>query len=240
MGVIARTVEDIARILAVAAGPDGADHAAAQAPPPPAAAAPRKPARIAYLKGLLSLASAEVSEWTERAVSQIRGRSVVVEEAELPLRMEEINAAHFIGRCVDAASYHQDLYAARRDDLPPYVRRSLTIGYMTPAVHYVKAMRVRSNFIRKMDDMMRRYDLLVLPAFDEAPPPWEESTGSPAFLQPLTFSGHPALTLPLGRGDMNLPLGIQLGAMRCGEEKLLAMAGWLEDEMGWRAEFPEL
>lgn len=240
VGVIARGVEDIARILAAAAGPDGADHRAVEAPPPPAEIAPRKPEKIAWLKHVLDQASAEVAEWTERAVSRIESAGVAVEEVELPLSLEEINAAHFIARCVDAAAHHQDLYEAHGERLPPYVRRSLTIGYMTPAVHYVRAMRIRANFTRKMDDLMSRRDLLALPSFDAGAPPWEESTGAPAFLQPLTFSGQPAVTLPLGRGDMNLPLGIQFGAMRLGEEKLLAMARWFEDEMGWLAEFPDL
>ena len=238
-GIIARTVEDIAKILEVAAGPDGMDHSAVQSPPPAANQTPRKPEKIAYLKHLLALASEEVVEWTERAIARIESKGVAVHEVELPLSMDEINAAHFIVRCVDFASCHEDLYAAHKDDLSPFVRRSFTIGYMTPSVHYVKAMRVRTNFTRKMDDLMNRYDLFVLPSFDAGPPPWEESTGGPAFLQPLTFSGQPAITLPLGRGDLNLPLGIQFGAMRCSEEKLLAMARWFEDEMGWRAEFPE-
>ena len=239
LGVIARTVEDIAKILEVAAGPDGVDHGAVQSPPPASNQTPRKPLSIAYLKHLLPLASGEVTEWTEGAVDRIKSKGVTVHEVELPLSMDEINAAHFIARCVDTASCHQDLYTAHKEDLPSFVRRSMTIGYMTPAVHYVKAMRVRASFTRKMDDLMERYDLFMLPSFDSAPPPWAESTGGPAFLQPLTFSGQPAITLPLGRGDMNLPLGIQFGAVRCGEEKLLATARWFEEEMGWTAEFPE-
>lgn len=239
MGVIARTVEDISKIMEVAAGPDGADHSAVNAPPPAANKTPRKPLKIAYLKHLLPIASDEVVEWTEKSVSQVKSKGIEVEAVELPLSMDEIDAAHFIARCVDLASCHQDLYEAHREELPPFVRRSMTIGFMTPAVHYAKAMRVRANFTRKMDDLMERYDLFVLPSFDSAPPPWAESTGGPAFLQPLTFSGQPAITLPLGRGDMNLPLGIQFGAARCGEEKLLATAKWFEEEMGWLAEFPE-
>ncbi len=238
-GVIARTVEDIARVLAVAAGPDGADHGAVDAPPPSAYVTPRKPEKIAYFKHLLALAGEEVAEWTEGAVERIRAKGVAVHEIELPMSMDEINAAHFIARCVDSAACHQELYDAHKDELPPYVRRSMTIGFMAPAVHYVKALRVRTAFMRKMDDLMERYDLFALPSFDSGPPPWEESTGSPAFLQPLTFSGQPAITLPLGRGDMNLPLGIQFGAMRLGEEKLLAAARWFEEEMDWRAAFPE-
>ena len=218
-GIIARTVEDIAKILEVAAGPDGMDHSAVQSPPPAANQTPRKPEKIAYLKHLLALASEEVVEWTERAIARIESKGVAVHEVELPLSMDEINAAHFIVRCVDFASCHEDLYAAHKDDLSPFVRRSFTIGYMTPSVHYVKAMRVRTNFTRKMDDLMNRYDLFVLPSFDAGPPPWEESTGGPAFLQPLTFSGQPAITLPLGTRGHESPSGdpVRGHALRRGE-----------------------
>ena len=154
------------------------------------------------MKHLLALASEEVVEWTERAVSQIKSKGIDVQEVELPLSMDEINAAHFIARCVDSAACHQDLYEAHKDELPPYVRRSMTIGYMAPAVHYVKALRVRASFTRKMDDLMERYDLFALPSFDAGcRRRGRNPRGGPALLQPLTFSGQPAITLPLGQRE---------------------------------------
>ena len=82
---------------------------------------------------------------------------------------------------------------------------------MVPAVHYLKALRLRARFMREMDRLFERYDLIVLPTQMDTPPPWEESTGDPKFNEQLTFSAHPALTLPVGRGEGNLPIGIQLG-----------------------------
>ncbi len=73
-----------------------------------------------------------------------------------------------------------------------------------------------------------------------APPLWEESTGDPFFNEAFTFSGHPALTLPAGRGESGMPLGIQFGGRRFGEADLLAAARWCEEELGWRAEIADV
>ena len=90
-----------------------------------------------------------------------------------------------------------------------------------------------------MDRLFEHYDLAVLPTQSEKPPIWDVSTGDASFSEPLTFSGHPALTLPVGRGEGNLPIGIQLGAGRFEEAGLLAVSRWCEEELGWRAEIAE-
>ena len=90
-----------------------------------------------------------------------------------------------------------------------------------------------------MDAVFKKYDIVILPTQLEAPPPWEESTGDPLFNEQLTFSGHPAVTLPMGSGADNMPLGIQLGGRRFGESDLLAAARWCEEELGWRSEIAE-
>lgn len=56
----------------------------------------------------------------------------------------------------------------------------------------------------------------------------------------LSFSGHPAVTLPLGRGERNLPIGLQLVGARKGDQELLAAAHWCEAELGWRAQIAEM
>jgi Asp-tRNA(Asn)/Glu-tRNA(Gln) amidotransferase A subunit family amidase len=110
---------------------------------------------------------------------------------------------------------------------------------MVPAVHYLKALRLRARFTEKMDDIFERYDIVIMPTQVEAPPPREESTGNPMFNEQLTFSGHPAVTLPVGRGEENIPIGIQFGGRRFGERGLLSAARWCEEELGWRPEIAE-
>jgi Asp-tRNA(Asn)/Glu-tRNA(Gln) amidotransferase A subunit family amidase len=242
-GIIARSVEDVARMLTVMSGPDDSDDGAPDVPVPDFAAesVSRKPKRVGFLKeDTLPRASKEVADQTERAVAQMRENGVAIEEIRLPLDIGKIHAAHFIARCVEAASYHEDIFIGNEDAFTPKNRETITTGFMVPAVHYLKAMRLQSRYVREMDRLFNRYDLVVLPTQTEKPPLREVSTGDASFCEPLTFSGHPALTLPVGRGEGNLPIGIQLGAGRFAEAELFAASRWCEEQLGWQAEIAEI
>ncbi|MEE9239727.1 MAG: amidase [bacterium] len=242
VGLIARSIEDLARMLEVMSGPDESDDGAPEVDVPAYAAcsAPRRPERVCFLKeDFLPEASDEVADWISRAVSQLKENGVTVEEGRLSIDPEQIHAAHFIARCVDSATYHEDMFIENADEYAPAARTTVTTGLMVPAVHYLKALRLRARFTREMDRLSERYDLIVLPTQMDTPPPWEESTGDPKFNEQLTFSAHPALTLPVGRGEGNLPIGIQLGGGRFRESDLFAAARWCEAELGWRAEIAE-
>ena len=241
-GIIARSVEDVARMLPVMAGPDASDDGAPDVPVPDytAESAPRKPKRVGFFReDTLPRASKEVADQTARAVAQLRESGVAVEEIKLPMETDKIHAAHFIARCVEASCYHEDMFIGNEDAFTPKNRETITTGFMVPAVHYLKALRLRSRYVREMDRLFEHYDLAVLPTQSEKPPIWDVSTGDASFSEPLTFSGHPALTLPVGRGEGNLPIGIQLGAGRFEEAGLLAVSRWCEEELGWRAEIAE-
>lgn len=242
VGIIARSCEDIARLLEVAAGPDPGDHGAPDVPVESYAevSSPRKPARALFYKSdFMPRASGEVAERITAAAALLEENGVRVEEGRLSFDLDQIHAAHFLARCVDSATYHEDMFIENADDYAPAVRRTVTTGLMVPAVHYLKALRLQARFTEAMDAVFESYDIVIMPTQVEGPPPREESTGSPLFNEQLTFSGHPALTLPVGRGEDGMPLGIQLGGRRFGEADLLAAARWCEEELGWRAEIAE-
>ena len=131
------------------------------------------------------------------------------------------------------------MFLENADAYAPKIRNTIETGLLTPAVHYLRALRIRARYTRAMEAMLARCDAVVLPTFPEGPPMWEVSTGNASFNEPLTFSGHPAITLPLGQGEGNLPIGIQLGAGHFREAELLAAGRWCEAELGWRSEIAE-
>jgi len=241
-GIIARSVEDVARMLTVMAGSDASDDGAPDVPVPDYASnsSPQKPQRVGFLReDILPRASEEVADQTIRAVAQMRECGVAVEEIRLPMDMEKIHAAHFIARGVDAACYHEDIFIGNEDAFTPKNRETITTGFNVPAVHYLKALRLQARYVRELDRLFEHYDLVVLPAQTEKPPLWDDSTGDASFSEPLTFSGNPAITLPVGRGEGNLPIGIQFGAGRYQEVSLFAASRWCEEELGWRAKIAE-
>ena len=243
VGVITRCSEDAARVLTAISGADGIDAQAPDVAVPDyaGASAPVKPERACFWKeDLLPHASEEVAGRIEECVASLKAKGVDVEEAKLPVDVDEMHAAHRIIMRVEAAAYHDKMFLENQDAYASHIRKNISTGLMTPAVHYVNALRFRARFIQRMADFFQNYDLVILPSHVERPPIAEESTGNALFNEPFTQIGFPAVSLPVGRGDENLPIGIQLGGRRFGEAALLSAARWCEAELGWIAEFPDM
>jgi aspartyl-tRNA(Asn)/glutamyl-tRNA(Gln) amidotransferase subunit A len=243
VGVITRCSEDAARVLTAISGADGIDAQAPEVAVPDYAEAssPMKPERACFWKeDLLPHASEEVAERMEECVASLKANGVEVQEARLPVDVDEMHAAHRIIMRVEAAAYHEGMFLENQDAYASQIRKNISTGLMTPAVHYVNALRFRARFIQRMADFFRNFDLVILPSHVERPPVAEESTGNALFNEPFTQIGFPAISLPVGRGDENLPIGIQLGGRRFGEAALLSAARWCEAELGWVAEFPDV
>ena len=243
VGIIARSAEDAARLLTALAGPDAGDDASLDAPAADyaSASAPRRPARVCFLReDFLPRASREVAEWTERAAARLKERGAAVEEGRLPVDFDLLHAAHRVIMRVEAAAYHGRMFRENMDAYLPEIRHNISGGLMVPAVHYAQALRLRARLARETQRLLERYELVLSPSMVEAPPVREKSTGNALFQEPLTQSGLPAITLPLGRGEGNLPIGVQLGAGRLKEAELLGVARWCEAELGWRSEIAPL
>ncbi len=229
LGVLSRSVRDAAQLFAAMAGAGDAECAA------------RRPRRVLFLKDdFLPRAAPEVADWTLRAVDRLTAAGIAVDAGRLPEDLDSVHGIHRVVVRAEAAAYHADRFQERPEAFGPDIRNGIVSGLMVPAAHYLRALRLRSRFVRRMDRLCDRYDLVVAPATPETAPLAEVSTGSPLFNEPCSISGHPAITLPLGRGDNNLPVGIQLIGSRDRDEDLLAAARWCELELGWRAEIAEM
>jgi aspartyl-tRNA(Asn)/glutamyl-tRNA(Gln) amidotransferase subunit A len=192
---------------------------------------------VAFLRAdFLPRSTAEVAQRTQAAVAALRRAGVAVEEERLPFDLDDLHAAHRIIVRAEAAAYHHRAYLAAPDQYGPDIGNNVASGLMIPAVHYLQACRLRARFIRSMDALLQHYDMTVFPSTLDVAPAADVSTGDPLFCEPFSHTGHPAITLPLGRSDGGLPIGIQLGASRLGDAGLLARARWCEAELGWRAE----
>ncbi len=242
VGTLTRTVEDAARLLTAMAGSDERDQGTSLEPAPDytAVSAPRRPERICFLReNVRSRAEPGVAEFVEGAVSRMQKKGVAVKEERIPVNLDVLHAAHRTILRVEVASYHEEMFREHPDAYNPGIRSNVSAGLMVPAAHYIKALRLRARLAREMYKFFDRYALVVLPAYVEPPPEAEVSTGNALFNEPLTQAGLPSLTLPIGRGEGNLPIGIQFGAARFAEADLLAHARWCEAELGWCAEIAE-
>ena len=92
---------------------------------------------------------------------------------------------------------------------------------------YVAAQRKTVAFKAFIDALFDSVDVLLCPSAPGEAPKGVEYTGDPRFNSIWTLAGTPCVTLPVGTGDMGLPLGIQLVGLRHADDKLLSHSAWI-------------
>ena len=115
-----------------------------------------------------------------------------------------------------------------------------------------KAMKMRSEFYKKIYEVFKNYDILItpttaVPAFElgiSAPSNIEGKAVSPTGWQPFTFpfnfTGHPAATIPCGWSSEGTPIGMQIVGKRFQELLVLQVSKAFENVAPWQDKQPIL
>jgi aspartyl-tRNA(Asn)/glutamyl-tRNA(Gln) amidotransferase subunit A len=240
VGLMARSVEDIALGLSIAAGHDPEDASSSRAPVPDylAALTSRRAPRVGVLREFFERATPEVADTTAQVVNRFARAGADIEEAKLPPTFRAVAAAAYVIMRSETASVHAERFALKADLYQPAIRSSIEMGMLIPGDLYVRALRIRRQFRREMSPLLERYDVLLTPT-TPTPAPEGMATGDASFQLPWSISGLPSITVPCGLTTSGLPLGIQLVSGAFTEAPLLSAAAWCEDVLG-RASAPSL
>jgi aspartyl-tRNA(Asn)/glutamyl-tRNA(Gln) amidotransferase subunit A len=235
VGVTTRSVEDTALLLQVVAGSDSHDPFVASVPVPDymavLTALPVVP-RIGLVRQYFyEQAEPEVCVHTDQVAETLQRAGGQVEEITLPEDLSFLHAAHRTLVSAECAAYHQELFSAHPEKYGPRIRQFIEAGMLTPAVPYLQAQRLRSQWRSAFQDVFQRVDVLLTPATPSVAPADRSTTGQPVFQIPWTLCGFPSLSLPSGLNADQLPLGVQLVAVPWQEERLLAISRWCEQAL---------
>ena len=118
------------------------------------------------------------------------------------------------------------------DLLAPRSTETLTTAVRITAEDYDRARRATLDARAQVAGLFGNFDALLVPAAPGEAPARLDMTGDPAFNRTWTLLHLPCVTLPAGRGDAGLPIGVQLVG-RFGEDaRLLAVARFAERALG--------
>ncbi len=240
VGPMTRSVSDAALLLEILGGPlnpDGklcADHLLR------GLNGDLKGLRIATVREYFgSPVDPQVSAALAGALSRLQAAGASVEEVSIP-SLVYAPAAQFFTLTSEATNVHWDRLKRRGEFYGDDVRVRLEIGQFIFGTDYIQAQRLRRRITREFRNIFRAVDALVTPTLPCTVPRTDESEVSighekwPAqaamtrFTLPFNMTGLPAVSLPWGRDERGLPIGLQLAGRPWDEWTILRAARALE------------
>ncbi len=237
VGPLARTAADAALILGVIAGRDPLDATTLSQPRFKSFAdvpqltqrlrpqfSKKRPLKLGlpreyFFRGL----SENVREAVKSAVHSFEELGAIVEEVSLPNINDGDDASTFIA-LAEATHYHQaqGWFPVHSAQYGEDVRKRLKMGLDIRAADYIGAREVQSRVRGEFEAALKQVDAVIAPTVPIAAPKIGEnavpieSVEEPVrgalirLNRPANFTGLPAISLPCGWSEENLPIGLQL------------------------------
>jgi Asp-tRNA(Asn)/Glu-tRNA(Gln) amidotransferase A subunit family amidase len=96
---------------------------------------------------------------------------------------------------------------------------------------YRAALARRDALVAEAVEWLAPFDAILTPPAPGPAPADLTQTGDPACCTLWSLLGFPALAIPSALADSGVPLGLQLATIAGGDEHLLAVARWCEEQL---------
>lgn len=229
IGVLARSVADAALLAETMIGVDPADAGTRPAGHPKLFATsqsepPMEP-RFAFIK---SPAWGDAEDSTKEAFAELcDALGDRCEEVDIAPVYDEIFHWHRAIMEADLAKNFARDFERAPELFSPRLTEMIERGRTVLAADYNFGIDRQGEFEHGFDPMFEEFDAILTPATAGEAPVGLGATGSPSFCSLWTFTGQPAITLPLMQGPAGMPLGVQLVGRKGDDARLLRTAAWL-------------
>jgi Asp-tRNA(Asn)/Glu-tRNA(Gln) amidotransferase A subunit family amidase len=234
VGILARTVTDVALVFQAIAGHDAKDALSLNEPVPDCLTSLEKqsPPRLGLVRSLFyDNADEEMRQHTDRIVALLKQAGATVNEVTPPPSFATIIDNARIIMAVEAAASHRESFAKHKDKYRAGIRKLIEDGLAIAPADYKKALQVRLKQCAEMEPLLYQADAMLTPGIPGPAPHGLSSTGNPVMQAPWTIMGIPSISLPSGLSQSGLPLAIQLAGPPKAEDRLLAVARWCESAL---------
>lgn len=237
VGILARSIDDIARVLHTIAGVDPRDPDCQTSL---LTAEPLDhPLRFALIRTpYWSQIEAEAERAFFNSAAAFRAWGATVTEVALPVEFDRAFEHVTVLAAVGMATHHgadYDRYAEQMSvQLQQWIERGRTV---TPIAH-IEALQAAQSYRTTLSTLLSDYDAVLTPVTTGTAPQGLEQTGSPIFCALWTLCGLPTISIPAGVAHNGLPLGIQLVGKHAGDWNLLMIADWVITCLEATGQFP--
>ncbi len=217
MGLMARSVEDILLLAQVLLGPFLTRSASDLA-------RDKKPVIAWYPGPNADEADQESQQLLEHARAQLIDDGAQLADIDLPHDMfAEVGRANRLIMAYQAGHHHAALYRSHPEKLGASTCKLIETGLAMTVEQFEQQIGIAARGRTVFQEAMRGYDALLTFSAPGTAPLVADGTGASTFNRIWTTIGAPCLSLPAGRGQNGLPLGVQLVASHGQDENLLQL-----------------
>jgi Asp-tRNA(Asn)/Glu-tRNA(Gln) amidotransferase A subunit family amidase len=241
-GATGATVADVILEMSVLAGPTGSDIN--ELPAHAVALERARPSRVIACRTLRADVDPAIEAAFDAAVIAIEQElgipvttvARVFEQEDLPFSWFQISAAELaqsMSWCVD-----------RWDELESGLAGTLRFGTRVATADYIASQRKRFDAAATLESLLAGNAVLATPTCNATSwdpcgplPTTAGSVGEDPLIAvntlELNFTGHPAVSVPIGLAPEGVPIGMQIVAPRFGDRLALGLAAALEQARPW-------
>jgi Asp-tRNA(Asn)/Glu-tRNA(Gln) amidotransferase A subunit family amidase len=202
---------------------------------------PTRPTRVLACRSFRAGVDVVIEAAFHETLDALRGDGVAVEMVDAPSSSAAI-ADWFVMASAELAQSLGDC-RDRWDEFEPSLRDQVMFGEAVSATDYLAAQRRRHELGARIDEQLGDDGVLLLPTLNvqswppEGPVPvWLDSVEDPTIATntpELNATGHPAVSVPIGRDDVGVPFGMQIVAPRFRDGLALGLAALVERLRPW-------
>ena len=207
----------------------------------------------------------QVKEAVLEAAQVLKEKGAIVEEFDLSLveyaiptyytiaaaeassNLERFDGIKYGCRASEYEGLHHMYKKTRSEGFGEEVKRRIMLGSFVLSsgyydAYYLKALRVKALIKKAFDEAFAKYDVILGPVAPTTAPKLGESLADPIkmylgdiYTIAVNLAGLPGISLPCGKDEKGLPIGLQLIGDCFQEKKLIRMAYSYEQSRGGRS-----
>ena len=204
----------------------------------------------------------QVKEAVLSAAEVLKSKGAIVEEFDLSLveyaiptyytiaaaeassNLERFDGVKYGFRAKDYDGLHSMYKKTRSEGFGPEVTRRIMLGSFVLSsgyydAYYLKALRVKAMIKKAFDEAFAKYDVILGPVAPTTAPKLGSSLADPIkmylgdiYTISVNLAGLPGISVPCGKDDNGLPIGVQLIGDCFNEKKLIQTAYAYEQARG--------
>lgn len=198
---------------------------------------PQVKAAIEKAAGVLEENGALLEEFDLSLVEYAIPAYYVIASAEASSNLSRFDGVKYGYRTGDYEGLHNMYKKTRSEGFAPEVKRRIMLGSFVLSsgyydAYYLKALRTKALIKKAFDQAFERYDMILAPAAPTTAPKIGESLSDPIkmylgdiYTISVNLAGLPGISLPCGKDDKGLPIGMQLIG-DCFQEKKIIRAAY--------------